>query len=72
MSTDKLTADKSYARLASKDFQPGSGADKRRVIEKIDLAELAIDDSYGADCDPYNSTGQHLVAEIKKKYDDDR
>lgn len=47
-----------------------SGESKQPVVEKIDVAELAIDDSLDADCDPYNSTGQFLVDAVKTKHEE--
>ncbi len=43
---------------------------KQPSIENIDINALQIDETYDADCDPYNSTGQFLADAIKKKYDD--
>jgi hypothetical protein len=40
------------------------------VIETIDVASLQLDESYGEDCDPYNSTGQFLVDALKNKHRD--
>ncbi len=47
-----------------------SGEKQQPVVERIDVTALEIDDSYDADCDPYNSTGQYLVDALKKKYED--
>jgi hypothetical protein len=47
-----------------------SGEKEQPVVEKIDVTALEIDDSYDADCDPYNSTGQFLVDAVKKKFDE--
>ena len=44
-----------------------SATASHRVINKIDITALQIDESFGEDCDPYNSTGQHLVDAIKQK-----
>ncbi|MGI9233974.1 MAG: hypothetical protein ACR2RD_10125 [Woeseiaceae bacterium] len=43
---------------------------KLPVVKKIDVASLEIDDSYDLDCDPYNSTGQHLVDAVKEKFEE--
>jgi hypothetical protein len=43
---------------------------KMPVIETIDVASLQLDESYGEDCDPYNSTGQFLVDALKNKHRD--
>ncbi len=37
------------------------------LVDKIDVDSLQIDESYEVDCDPYNSTGQHLVDALKKR-----
>jgi hypothetical protein len=47
-----------------------SGETRQPVVEKIDVTALEIDESYDADCDPYNSTGQFLVDAVKKKFDE--
>lgn len=47
-----------------------SGQKTQPVVEKIDIAALEIDESYEADCDPYNSTGQFLADAVKKKLDE--
>lgn len=31
-----------------------------------DIQELAIDDDFDGDTDPYNSTGSHVILELKK------
>lgn len=43
-----------------------SGETKQAVVERIEVAALEIDESFGADCDPYNSTGQFLADAIKR------
>lgn len=43
---------------------------KLPVVQKIDVSSLEIDDSYDVDCDPYNSTGQHLVDAVKEKLEE--
>ena len=43
---------------------------KQPSVESIDINALQIDETFDADCDPYNSTGQFLADAIKKKYDD--
>ena len=69
MSIEKTAPAKSYSRLAAKEFKPQT-AEKGKVpeVEKFDVSALQLDDSFGADCDPYNSTGQHLVSALKRKY----
>lgn len=47
-----------------------SGETKRPVVASIDVTALEIDESYEQDCDPYNSTGQFLADELKKKFED--
>ena len=39
-------------------------------VRNVDVSELQIDETFDADCDPYNSTGQFLADAIKKQYDD--
>ena len=46
------------------------GDAKPPVVEKIDIDSLQIDESYELDCDPYNSTGQHLIDTLKKRYEE--
>ena len=36
-----------------------------------DIQELAIDDDFDGDTDPYNSTGSHVVLEMKKHSTDE-
>ncbi len=36
-----------------------------------DIQELAIDDDFDGDTDPYNSTGSHVILEIKKYSSDE-
>ena len=70
MSTDKATPDNADARLASKGFRPENAATgKGPTVEKMEIADLAIDEAYDADCDPYNSNGQFLTEALKKKFD---
>ena len=38
-------------------------------VQNVDVSELQIDETFDADCDPYNSTGQFLTDAIRKKYD---
>ena len=45
-------------------------AKKKPSIENIDVNALQIDETFDGDFDPYNSTGQFLADDIKKKYDD--
>ncbi len=44
-----------------------SATSKQRVLNKIDVSALKIDERFSDDCDPYNSTGQHLVDAIKDR-----
>lgn len=71
MSTAKTAPAKAYASLAAKDFRPEAAKKgKAPEVEKLDISALQLDESYDADCDPYNNTGQHLVEAIKRNYDD--
>ncbi len=36
-----------------------------------DIQELAIDDDFDGDTDPYNSTGSHVILEMKKHSNDE-
>lgn len=47
-----------------------NGERKQTVVERIDVTALEIDESYDANCDPYNNTGQFLIDAVKKKYED--
>lgn len=46
------------------------GGQRTPDVEQIDIDRLEIDESFAVDCDPYNSTGQHLVDTLKKRYED--
>lgn len=47
-----------------------SGEATQPVVQNIDVTALEIDESYELDCDPYNSTGQFLADELKKKFEE--
>jgi len=71
MSTENKATHHAHARLAKTRADLERLRDsKQPVIETIDIASLQVDESYGEDCDPYNSTGQFLADALKKKYDD--
>lgn len=71
MSTENKATHHAHARLAKTRADLERLRDsKQPVIETIDVASLKVDESYGEDCDPYNSTGQFLADALKKKYDD--
>ena len=71
MSTEKAAPQGAGTRLAKKTFNiEKAGGVKQPVIDKIEVAFLKIDESHGVDCDPYNSTGQFLVDDLKKKSSD--
>ncbi len=38
----------------------------------IEVLELAVDEEINVGCDPYNSTGQQVIIELRKNKDDDR
>ena len=44
-----------------------SATSKQAAINEIDVSVLQVDDTYGEDCDPYNSTGQHLVDAVRER-----
>lgn len=71
MSSEHKATQSAHARLATSRANLEKLRDKKQpVIETIDVASLQVDESYGEDCDPYNSTGQFLADALKKKYDD--
>lgn len=43
---------------------------KSLSVRNVDVSELQIDETFDADCDPYNSTGQFLADAVRKKFDD--
>ena len=70
MSSEKKATQSAHARLAMSRANLEKLRDnKQPVIETIDVASLQIDESYGEDCNPYNSSGQFLTDALKKKYD---
>jgi len=71
MSTDKTAPRVASNKQATGEFKVETAAERKAVsIRNIDVAELQIDETFDADCDPYNSTGEFLADAIKKKYDD--
>lgn len=46
---------------------------KVRVLDSElgDIDELSINDEFDGDTDPYNSTGSHVILEMKKYADDE-
>lgn len=71
MSSENKATEKAPARLSKTKINlERLGDSKPPVIETIDVASLQVDESYGDDCDPYNSTGQFLVDALKNKHPD--
>jgi len=71
MSSENKATQSAHARLAMSRANLEKLRDKKQpVIETVDIASLQVDESYGEDCDPYNSTGQFLADALKDKYDD--
>ncbi|MBT8090001.1 MAG: hypothetical protein KJO01_07315 [Gammaproteobacteria bacterium] len=71
MSSEHKATHHAHARLAKTRAEIEKLRDRKQpVIETIDVTSLQIDESYGEDCDPYNSTGQFLADALKKKFDD--
>lgn len=71
MSSEHRETHHAHARLAKTRAEIEKLRDRKKpVIETIDVTSLQVDESYGEDCDPYNSTGQFLIDAVKKKYDD--
>lgn len=71
MSNEHKATHHAHARLARTRAEIEKKRDRKPpVIETIDVTSLQVDETYGEDCDPYNSTGQHMVDAVKKKYDD--
>lgn len=71
MSSEKTSPQNVSARPAKSKFKIGGVVEAQQaVIERIDITSLQIDESYEADCDPYNSTGQFLAGAVRKKYDE--
>jgi len=44
-----------------------SAQDESATVENAEIIAIEIDESAELDCDPYNSTGQFLAAEIRKR-----
>lgn len=71
MSTERKALDSAPTRWAKpKPVIDNPGSIEAPVVDQIDVDRLQIDESYDVDCDPYNSTGQHLVDTLKKRYHD--
>jgi len=68
MSTEKVTPERASDRMAREDLVADGGRDRVcPEIEKLDITSLQIDESYDADCDPYNNTGQFLADAVKRR-----
>lgn len=68
MTSENKATQKASARLSKTKINLEKlGDSKPPVIETVDVASLQVDESYGEDCDPYNSTGQFLVDALKNK-----
>jgi len=68
MSTAKTAPRKAPTQPAKAGVTVKSGpVTEKPVLEKIEVTSLQLDESYDADCDPYNCTGQHLVDAAKLK-----
>lgn len=71
MTSENKATQKASARLSKTKINLEKlGDSKPPVIETVDVASLQVDESYGEDCDPYNSTGQFLVDALKNKHPD--
>ncbi len=42
-------------------------SDQRSTIKKIDVTSFQLDESFGDNRDPYNSTGRLLVTAVKNR-----
>lgn len=72
MSTHTKTPQSATDRPARTKFKVDhSDNAKRPIVEKIDIAALELDETFGLDCDPYNSTGQFLADAVKQKYEEE-
>lgn len=70
MSTGVKAPRNAPARSSRTKFNIDKAAEiKPPVVEKIDVSSLQIDESYGVECDPYNSTGQFLADALKERCD---
>ena len=68
MSTERKALDSAATRWAKpKPVIDKPGKLETPLVDKIDVDSLQIDESYEVDCDPYNSTGQHLVDALKRR-----
>ena len=68
MSTETTATKGRNARPGKRFFNVDKSMSSRQpVINKLDIAALHIDESFDDNCDPYNSTGQHLVGAVKAK-----
>jgi len=64
MSIEKLASEPAHGRPSRRrDSRPGRSTDV--PARQFDLLSLQIEDDAGGD--PYNRTGQHCLAEIKKR-----
>lgn len=71
MSTEHKALDSAPTRWAKpKPVIERPGNIETPAVDQIDVDSLQIDEFYEVDCDPYNSTGQHLVDTLKKRYED--
>ncbi|MDX1406238.1 MAG: hypothetical protein R3192_16995 [Woeseiaceae bacterium] len=52
---------------APAEFQTSLWKNVRALDSELgDIGELTIDDDFAGDTDPYNSTGSHVILEMKK------
>ena len=64
MSTVKHVPHKTPVREASDDDELSSSS-----LENVEITSLELDERFEVDTDPYNRTGSHYVAAIRRKDD---
>ena len=69
MSTDK-TARQSATKGPAEGKVEAVAERTALSVRNVDVSDLKIDETFDADCDPYNSTGQFLADAVKNKFDD--
>ena len=69
MSMERKASNRAPTRCAKPSID-NPGSTEMPAVDTIDVDRLEIEESYDVNCDPYNSTGQHLADTVKKRYED--
>ncbi len=68
MSTNTTTSKVPIRRAPDDRFRDANSAsDRLSTIKKIDVNSFQLDESFGDNSDPYNSTGRFLVTAVKNR-----